>query len=279
MKKTAQRMMLKLVGSALVATSLLGCGAISDSASESKVTNGREIDEATYPSVVLLVMNLPEGQAICTGTFVNDSQVITAGHCVEGLTAAAPEMYVVSKKIENGAEKFYAVAKAISYKRNPKYNISLGVSPYDMSVVTFPANSAPATSRFATSAPRSGDSLTIVGYGNNVNSFDANGQLTGEGAGAKRFGSNTVGSVTGGFINFDGIAEADGRTAGTLVSSGSGDSGGPLFVNGKLAGITSGGGLRSSADGSYYATSKYVDVNSSISRSFLATALKSSANR
>ena len=35
--------------------------------------------------------------------------------------------------------------------------------------------------------------------------------------------------------------------------------------------------LRSNGDGTYYATSKYVDVNSSVSRSFLATALKSTA--
>ena len=79
----------KILGTGLLASTLIGCGSAAQN-SETKVTNGREITESTYPSVVLLVMELAEGQAICTGTFVNDSQVISAGHCVEGLDPADP---------------------------------------------------------------------------------------------------------------------------------------------------------------------------------------------
>jgi secreted trypsin-like serine protease len=261
----------KILGTGLLASTLIGCGSPAQN-SETKVTNGREITESTYPSVVLLVMELAEGQAICTGTFVNDSQVISAGHCVEGLDPADPSMYVVTK---NAAGEYVATAKAVSFKRNPNYDISLGVSPYDVSVINFKAGSAPATSPLATRAPSAGDTLTIVGYGNNVNEFDRYGQLTGSGAGTKRVGTNKVGSVSGGFINFNGLPEADGyTTSGTLVSSGSGDSGGPLFVNGALAGVTSGGGLRSDGRGGYLATSKYVDVNSVYVKSFLASQIK-----
>ncbi len=99
--------------------------------------------------------------------------------------------------------------------------------------------------------------------------------MTGSGAGVKRAGTNSVGSVSGGFINFDGLPEADGETTpGTLVASGSGDSGGPLFVSGQLAGVTSGGGLPRDGRGGYYATSKYVDVNSVYVKSFLNSQLK-----
>jgi secreted trypsin-like serine protease len=275
MKKTMKASMHKLVGSSLVTLALIGCGDAPQNNSETKVTNGREVADSTYPSVVLLVFQSPEGQGICTGTFINDSQVISAGHCVDGLSTDAPEVVAVTKEIENGEEKYYAIAKAVSYKRHPSYNIRLGVSPYDLSVIDFPANSAPATSALIRQPPRTGDTLTIVGYGNNESSLDANGEQTGSGAGTKRVGTNKVGSVTGGFINFVGLAGADGVTAaGSFVSSGSGDSGGPLFVNGAIAGITSGGGLRNDSDGTLLSTSKYVDVNSRFSRSFLATVVK-----
>jgi secreted trypsin-like serine protease len=258
----------KILGTGLLTSTLIACGSSAQN-SETKVTNGREITESTYPSVVLLVMELDKGQAICTGTFVNDSQVISAGHCVEGLDPADPAMYVVTS---NAAGEYVATAKAVSYTRNPNYNIRLGVSPYDVSVINFKAGSAPATSPLATRSPSAADTLTIVGYGNNVNTFDNYGQLTGSGAGTKRAGTNTVASVSGGFINFNGLPEADGSASkGTLVSSGSGDSGGPLFVNGALAGVTSGGGLRSDGRGGYLATSKYVDLNSIYVKSFLAS--------
>ena len=57
------------------------------------------------------------------------------------------------------------------------------------------------------------------------------------------------------------------RVTGQLV--GQGDSGGPLFIRGRLAGITSGGGVYSTEDGSMMSLSKYVDLNSTMSRRFL----------
>ncbi|MDQ3232603.1 MAG: trypsin-like serine protease, partial [Pseudobdellovibrionaceae bacterium] len=199
-------------------------------------------------------------------------QIVSAAHCVEGLSDTNPQLYVVTTNEDGELE---ATAKAVSIQRHPNYDIRLGVSAYDVSVIDFPEGSAPAVSAVATRTPSSGQPLTIVGYGNNVNEFDRYGELTGSGAGVKRSGTNTVGSVSGGFINFDGLPEADGVTkAGTLVSSGSGDSGGPLFVKGQLAGITSGGGLRSDGRGGYEATSKYVDINSAYVKSFVISALK-----
>ncbi|WP_141733680.1 trypsin-like serine protease [Oligoflexus tunisiensis] len=261
----------KILGTGLLASALIGCGG-SAQKSETKVTNGRAIAESSYPSVVLLVMQTDEGQGICTGTFVNDSQIVSAGHCVDGLDSEDPAIYLVTINAEG---QYVATAKAVSFAQHPNYSIRLGVSPYDVSVINFEDDTAPAVSSLATRAPSAGDALTIVGYGNNVNEFDRWGNLTGSGAGTKRVGTNEVGSVSGGFINFLGLPEADGETdEGTLVSSGSGDSGGPLFVSGKLAGITSGGGLRSDGRGGYVATSKYVDINSRYVKSFFESELK-----
>ncbi len=258
-------------GTAITAV-LVGCGSGAENpTSDVKVTNGREVRESEYAATVLLVMETPEGQGICTGTFVNDSQLITAGHCVEGLDFADPAMYYVTQS----GSSYKAIAKARSIRKNPSYSIDLGVSPYDVSVVDFAPNTAPATVAIASTSPRSGDTFTIVGYGNNEN-FLSGGELSGSGAGVKRAGSNRISSVSGGFINFVGVpGRRSGTSAGQLVSSGSGDSGGPLYVNGRLAGITSGGGLRPARDGSYAAVSFYVDLNNSSQRSFLQGALKS----
>lgn len=276
MKKPVKNVLSKLVSSTVLATSIVACGSHTGSNSSTKVTNGREISETDFPSVVMLVLDLAEGQAVCTGTFVNDYQVLTAGHCVEGLDNAKPRVYVVRKSVQDGKEVMVAAAQALSFKRNPRYSIELGVSPYDLSVINFPPKTAPAVSALAKSAPATGNALTIVGYGNNVNSINADGNLDGSGSTIKRVGTNKVADVSDGFISFIGLAEAaNGVDQGQLVSSGEGDSGGPLFVNGKLAGVTSGGGLVSDRQGGYLASSRYVDVNSSESRAFLATVLKS----
>ncbi len=250
------------------------CGRSTKPVSAVKVTNGIAIQESKFPSTVLLVIMGQEGEAICTGTFVNDSQVITAGHCVEGLDTAKPAIYFARER----SGSLESVAQAVSFVRNPRYSHALGVSPYDLSLITFPAHTAPAISPLAAATPAVGTSFTIVGYGNNEN-FLTDGTLDGQGAGVKRTGTNVVEANSGGMLSFGGLtgsegASRDGEKAGEYVGSGAGDSGGPLFVNGKLAGVTSGGGLRTNRDGLEITVSFYVDINSSTSKKFLATALK-----
>ncbi len=260
----------KILGTGLLASTLVGCGTSAQN-SETKVTNGIQLAEKDYRSTILLGIG-PKGdlQGICTGTFVNDSQVVSAGHCVEGLSTISPNISYLRFTPE-GVEW----VEAESYVRHPNYNIRLGVSPYDVSVINFPAGSAPEATPIATRSPVAGDPFIIIGYGNNVNEFDKWGELTGSGAGVKRGGTNAVSSVSGGFINFYGLPEADGKsTLGTKVSSGSGDSGGPLFVKGQLAGVTSGGGLVSDGKGGYEAVSKYVDLNSVYVKSFVTKYVK-----
>ncbi len=262
----------RLQAVALVAV-LSACGQSAKETSSIQVTNGRQIRESDFPAVVLLVANSSQGQSICTGTFVNSSQVVTAGHCLEGLNPNRPEMYYAAQDSSGNVK---AVARAISFKRNPSYSISLGVSKSDLGVLTFPEGTAPATVALATVAPKAGDKLTIVGYGNNENYPSATEGVGGSGAGVKRAGSNEIGEVADGLITFIGIPDKSSSEAalGEYVLSGSGDSGGPLFVGGKLTGVTSGGGFATLEDGTDIAVSRYVDLTSAESRAFLSGALK-----
>lgn len=277
MSKSSKKALVYLAP-AILALGLTACGTSTANDSAVKVTNGIAIKDTVFPSTILLVSVSAEGEAICTGTFVNDTQVITAGHCVEGLSTTSPQIYFATEK--NGT--LQAVAQAVSYARNPKYSHALGVSPYDVSVINFPSHTAPAVSPLAETTPNVGDKFVIVGYGNNED-FMANGTLEGQGAGVKRAGTNFISANDGGMLSFAGLtgmetAPVQGEKAGELVASGSGDSGGPLFVNGKLAGITSGGGLGQNPKGMDVAISFYVDLNSSISREFLSTVLKQTTN-
>lgn len=268
---------LKFLAPALIALAVnTACGSGSAENSASKVTNGVTISGSTFPSTVLLVTVGAQGESICTGTFVNDSQVVTAGHCVENLSKTKPNL-LVATEINGRTVPF---AKAVSWVRNPSYTFAQGVSPYDLAVINFPANSAPAISPIATEAPKVGEAFTIVGYGNNKNFIDNSGVLNGAGAGVKRAGSNRISQVAGGMISFAGLTgavEVEGMEPGQYVSSGSGDSGGPMFVGNKLVGITSGGGLSQTQDGIEIAISLYVDLNSPLSKQFLAGALKPAA--
>lgn len=268
---TSRNALLTFTPAILALGLITACGQIASKDSAVKVTNGVEDSATDHPSTVLLVMNLPQGQGLCTGTFVNDHQVVTAGHCVEGLDRANPAMVFAVEK--DG--KFAPGPHALSYERNPEYSIDKGVSQYDVSVITFPANSAPGITPLASEAPSVGTEFTIIGFGNNKD-FMENGTLNGSGAGVKREGKNTVQALQDGMIVFAGLSgteTVDAADVGTNVSSGEGDSGGPMLIANKLVGVTSGGGFAKGPDGADISVSEYVDLNNPVNKKFLAGAL------
>jgi hypothetical protein len=266
----------RFAAAAGMALSLIGCGSADKEASAVKVTNGIEIAESEFPSVVFIVAQTREGLANCTATFVNDAQAVSAAHCVEGTSERNPAVYLIEQKMVAGRLQMRAVAKAQRWFRDANYDINDGVGPLDVAVINFPADTAPGTSELAVEDPQVGDELTIVGYGNNRNYVDTYGELSGSGAGKKRKGNNKVGNVTDdGMIQFLGLPEAVSEVeAGIYSLSGSGDSGGPLFINGRLAGVTSGGGFGETRDGDQVFISQYVSLRSKTSQALLKKALK-----
>lgn len=244
------------------------CGMAPADRSEVKVTNGREVGDNEYPSVVLLYDKVQGG--ICTGTFITPTVVLSAAHCTmagkiddDGNVDLKLAIINISDPVAKKAE---LVAESTSIVRNPLWDKNgRNVNKYDLSLITFPEGTSKAVSELASIPAKSKDKFTIVGYGLNQMKDMSNG----DSAGVKREGGNTVSSVSGGFIQFTG---KDSTTSGdgTDSSSASGDSGGPLFINGKVAGVTSGGGW-----GGFGRTrSMYVDLWSSESRAFLGKHLE-----
>jgi secreted trypsin-like serine protease len=246
---------------------LSACGSQDATTSEEKITNGKVLNGSEYPSVVMLYDQ--KIGAICTGTFVTDRTVISAAHCtMSGKIDAKGNvdgsiLIVKVKNLEAGEVELIAESEAMV--RNPLWESNgKNVNKWDLSLITFPKGTAKAVSDFATSKPKVRDTLTIVGYGLN----QSKNLLDGKSAGVKRVGTNTVTAVSDGFIQFKGQS-ATTTADGTKSSASGGDSGGPLFVNGKLAGITSGGGADWFGLGSS-STSLYVDLNSPESKAFLS---------
>ncbi|MBF0441422.1 MAG: trypsin-like serine protease [Oligoflexales bacterium] len=247
----------------------LSCGAVNDGGkSRLDVTNGIPISESDYPSVVMLVL---DGAAICTGTFISDSRVLTAGHCVRSVG----KVQIYRRK---GAGGFQAGEAAKSFITSPMYKES-GYDPkYDIAIVNFPSGTSKYISRISQSDPRPGDKFTIVGYGNSVISPTlVNGQLQQTGATYKREGFNEVSSVEEGQILFEGYfsqedAEKHDASPGEKAGAAGGDSGGPMFnTRGEIIGTTSHGKIKSDANSNIIQiTTSYVDLSSEYSRDFLS---------
>jgi hypothetical protein len=216
--------------------SALGC-APSDQNSDLQVVNGSATNE--FPEVVLL----RHGNAICTATCVSPTTVITASHCIMRGVATLNRI------------------PATRIIRNPEYR-HIHVGPTDIAAVVWNQPICRSFARVGRVPPRPGDRLTIVGYG-------VNDTIRGTGAGTKRFGHNIVQEVDEGMIYFAAI-QGDFTTG---AASGGGDSGGPLFINGQLVGVTSGGFARGSFKGSLY-----VDATSPGSRRFLEFAVRNGAD-
>lgn len=236
--------------SVFLLASLEGCHATTESTSSTKVINGKDAS-AEYPAVVTYSVTLQSGQGDCTGTFVSDTVMITAGHCVAD-AASASDLFIPATAI-----------RAVDFRIQPSFaSKDFGNSmPYDMAVIKFPPGTAPATMNLAKSAPKIGDPLTIVGFG------QTDLQQNGAGAGTKRSGNNTVRRLEAGLIMFSGTF-ASTNQEGKDGASSYGDSGGPLLINGELTGTCSGEFDRSESD----YTDTYVNVFSSTYQQFLREA-------
>lgn len=130
---------------------------MSPSTSDLDVTNGKV--EKGFPYVVSISM---DGRGMCTGSFVSDSLLITAAHCVDrfstisynGVNANRSDVFV------NPGWPVTADACAASAP-SPKY---------DLALVRFPAGTfrGQEYAKLLGRAPNQGEEFTIVGFGNNV---------------------------------------------------------------------------------------------------------------
>jgi secreted trypsin-like serine protease len=173
-----------------------------------------------YPGVASLIV----GAALGSGALISPTVVLTAAHVVESFSGS-------------GTVNFFGASRTISsVSIHPLWtSIPGGNLNYDLAYVTLSSAVTIQPYSLYTLTNEAGQATEMVGYG----------QTNDSSYGVKRLGFNEVDAsytFVPGFINLDAngrilVSDFDGDN--TDHSTWSGDSGGPLFINGQVAGIAS----------------------------------------
>jgi len=204
------------------------------------VINGTVDRDGIYPSVVKVL-----GEGTCTGSVVAPDTVLTAAHCVcrkytdfggterEDAASCRPDAKVVFKRSESPASMSIVVTGSVVV--HPDYVLEFDSNGYvassvsDIAVVVLDtcapdwSPTLPVIDGFVSV----GDAVTLVGYG-----LD---ECDGTTAGTRRFGDSELASYSEEFLRV--VADAEQGDPITWR----GDSGGPLLVDGRVAGVLSKG--------------------------------------
>jgi uncharacterized protein YhjY with autotransporter beta-barrel domain len=236
-----------------------------------------------FSNVVFITIESTSGTSVCTGSLINRRQVLAAAHCFVSFTGDV-ENVSVSFSPDGQGLSFGAMGVTVHEDYNP-FNFEADVAVVTLATTSLAAD--PVTLEGASGEnTQLGSTIVLAGYGNT-----GTGTLGEIGIdGNRRYGVNTLDGITtwdtlfnatgwsifGGpngsdeqflFVDFDGPGSMNilgGTNIPGEVSSGRGDSGGPLFVetaNGLIQiGIVSNGGHPTAHNGLYGTVVAYVPV-------------------
>jgi hypothetical protein len=225
----SQRVKRPAVAVTIGLAAMAGCKTTSHADSAVKVTNGIPTDG--YPAVVYL--NNDSLEAACTGTFVSDTTLLTAAHCINN--------------DDDGGLRIDTVRSLKSIHVAGVFGLGAQRLPTDLAIIIFPPGTGTSTIPMATKPPAVGDSITIIGYGRTIATVDKSVSET-----QAITGDNQLQSA-GAFLFFTGQpGPSDTVPAGQDSASGDGDSGGPLLIDGKLAGTCAVGSVAQGRKRSFY---------------------------
>ena len=239
-----------------------------------------------FPSVVALLR--PEGNfyTICTGTFVSHNTLVTAAHCIDesesGGMFYVPGHYIKDIDKSWGEKvtpiKAFHATQAKTYT-NGSQSILLSDSIYDLAILLFPENTAPSTSPLLNRTVVEDETVTVVGFGKSSTTNPSISSPL-----VRRYGQNKAvqnpEDIFPDYVLPDGLVGTIGRSETDLSAVNScqlstdsqaatGDSGGPLFFEDRIAATTS-VGQTNAAQRKDLAV--YVDLNSAASKALMEKA-------
>jgi V8-like Glu-specific endopeptidase len=119
--KTFQRA-IQYVGWGFLASAVLGCGAVEDTASELKIYGGKKTKAGEWLNTVAITSG--SGRMFCSGTVVHPRLVITAAHCVQGMSNPNSLRVYTGEGVEGG--QVSPQYKAVKFDSSPKYGRNPG---------------------------------------------------------------------------------------------------------------------------------------------------------
>jgi hypothetical protein len=218
---------------------LLAC---SSNSSNPSVANGTEAKEDEFPAVTRIRMKNNYMTSSCSATWVHPRTLLTAAHClVNDLnnTFYRPDQIFVIK----GDQQIF-VERAHLHE-NWRQGRKFDTVSFDLALLHFSEDISEHFVTVASEAPPIGGTVVLVGYGL--------GTADGSDSGIKRYGTNIIASVRGSLylsrrIN-DMVRLKEGPTGfqdasaknipvGERVNNLQGDSGGPIFYQGRQVGVS-----------------------------------------
>lgn len=147
-------------------------------ASQGKIIHGTVIDPNALPSSKMLVLNYSDEEFLfCSGTFINDYQMLTAGHCTidkEGAMLLPSD--IVVRMSETEANRVVAVNVYPAFNGVfAKSESGLFYLPGDLAIITVENRYAGPWAVISLTPPALGQSILIQGWGkNDERSVDGN---------------------------------------------------------------------------------------------------------
>ncbi len=222
-----------------------GCGG-SSSAAQRNILNGSTDDQCRFSSVIPIEIQTANGDsALCSGTVISTTAVLTAGHCVKD-----PELGTIRSIVVVGPNGAVAVRDA---RVHPGFKLTSESAGVDIAVLILSRPlSGVSPVKLSQGIPSAGTTATAVGFGEDGRGSDGRG-----GIGTRLVGSMRIDK----YVPYSTPLPSGERRSGITTSAADqrgneacqGDSGGPLFAGGEQVAVLSGGEYRSGDDRCVYA--------------------------
>jgi len=212
---------------------------------------------APYSGVAKLFIDTNSGTFLCTGTVIGGTSILTAGHCLTAAGTGNVIANTVTAILTDGISTQTLVSS--NFVVHPTWNGDVG-NTTDLAVLNFSSAFASWVTRYTLYNTNNelGQTFNVAGYGKTGSNYGP--AVEGTQGGVLRQGQNvwerlnnqmflgwTNDNLVMDFDNGTANNDAFGRIYGMFntglglneVTVAGGDSGGPSFLNGQLAGVTS----------------------------------------